>query len=42
MDTRFVYMLFVRYEQKLFYCRRLQDAIDANMNVAEGDQEVQC
>lgn len=32
----FEYMLFVRSEQELPYSHKLRDAIDANMEVAEG------
>lgn len=38
MDTRFEYMPFIWCEQEQPYCRRLRDAIVANVEVAEGDQ----
>lgn len=37
MDTRFVGMPIVWCAQKLFYCRKLREAIEGNMEVAERD-----
>lgn len=42
IDTRFVHTPFVRCEQELMYCRQKRDAIDANMEVAEADPELNC
>lgn len=39
---RLAEMFFVRCEQQLSYCRRLQDVADANVEVAEGDPGHQC
>lgn len=41
INTHFENMLFVRFEQEMPYCRRLQDAIDARMEVAEDDPRLQ-
>lgn len=37
VDARFADMPFVWYTQKLSYCRRSRDAIDANVKVTAGD-----
>lgn len=42
VDFRFADIQFVRCEQKLFYCRKLRDTIDANMEVAGEDPGLQC
>lgn len=42
MDARFVDVLFVLCEQKSPYSHRLQDDINANMDVAVEDLEIQC
>lgn len=42
VDTRSAGLTVVWFEQELFYCRRLRDAIDANMKGAEKDSELQC
>lgn len=41
MATRFAEMRFVWCEQESFYCHRLPDSIDANMEVAYGDPGLQ-
>lgn len=42
MDTCFVDMPFASSELELSYSCRLPDAIDANMEIGEGDPELQC
>lgn len=42
IDTMFADVPFVRFRQELFWSRCLQDAIGANMEVCNGDPEVQC
>lgn len=42
VDTRFADMPLVRCEQKLPYCPRVRNTIDANMDVVEGDPELRC
>lgn len=41
-NRQFAYMLFVWCEEKFLYCRRLQNAIDASLALAEGDPKLKC
>lgn len=42
VDSHSAKMPFARCEQKLSYCPLLWGAIDAKMEVADGDSELQC
>lgn len=42
VDSCSVVIVFVRCEQELCYCRKLQEAIDANMELAERYPELKC
>lgn len=42
MDTRFADMPFLRCKEELYYCRTLQDAINADREVTEEALQLPC